>query len=56
MSNTTEITAVAEAMNRMAGLLADRIGVIERQRNEAEAVLTSKSPDAAIRTEILPRL
>lgn len=41
VANTTEIAAVAEAMNHMAHQLGDRIGTIESQRNELEAVLSS---------------
>ncbi|MFH2051643.1 MAG: ATP-binding protein [bacterium] len=41
ISSTTEIAAVAEAMNAMAEQLGERIATIENQRNELEAVLTS---------------
>ncbi len=41
VADTTEIAAVAEAMNHMARQLGDRIGTIESQRNELEAVLSS---------------
>jgi two-component system phosphate regulon sensor histidine kinase PhoR len=40
-SNTAEVSALAEAMNRMAEQLDDRIRDIERRRNESEAVLSS---------------
>ncbi|MBN2288708.1 MAG: PAS domain-containing protein, partial [Candidatus Glassbacteria bacterium] len=36
---TLEVAALAEAMNRMAGRLDDRIRTVERQRNELEALL-----------------
>ncbi|MCB1183056.1 HAMP domain-containing protein [bacterium] len=38
---TAEIAAVAEAMNRMAGQLAERFATIVKQRNESDAVLSS---------------
>jgi two-component system, OmpR family, phosphate regulon sensor histidine kinase PhoR len=38
---SAEMSAVAEAMNRMAVQLEERIGTTESQRNELEAVLTS---------------
>ena len=41
VADTTEIAAVAEAMNHMAGQLGDRIETIEGQRNELESVLSS---------------
>jgi two-component system phosphate regulon sensor histidine kinase PhoR len=41
VADTTEIAAVAEAMNHMARQLGDRIGTIESQRNELESVLSS---------------
>ncbi|MBX7259469.1 MAG: cell wall metabolism sensor histidine kinase WalK [Candidatus Hydrogenedentes bacterium] len=39
--NTTELGQLAEAMNHMALQLQERIGTVERQRNELEAVLSS---------------
>ncbi|OQW96158.1 MAG: hypothetical protein BWK77_06125 [Verrucomicrobia bacterium A1] len=41
VSNAREIAAVAEAMNRMAAQLCDRIGAIETQRSELETLLAS---------------
>ncbi|MDX2473940.1 MAG: ATP-binding protein [Candidatus Krumholzibacteria bacterium] len=41
VADTTEIARVAEAMNLMAGQLAERFTTIEEQRNESEAVLSS---------------
>jgi two-component system phosphate regulon sensor histidine kinase PhoR len=41
VADTTEIAAVAEAMNNMAHQLGDRIRTIETQRNELQAVLAS---------------
>jgi len=41
VGGSSEIAAVAEAMNRMAIQLGERIGTIDRQRREMEAVLTS---------------
>jgi two-component system phosphate regulon sensor histidine kinase PhoR len=41
VAETTEISRVAEAMNRMAAQLADRFATIDKQRNENEAVLSS---------------
>ena len=41
VAGSSEIGAVAEAMNRMARQLGDRIDTIESQRNEMEAVLGS---------------
>ena len=38
---TTELGQLAEAMNHMASQLQERIGTVERQRNELEAVLSS---------------
>ena len=40
-AETDEISALAEAMNRMANQLGERIATIERQRGELEAVLSS---------------
>jgi len=40
-ADTTEIAAVAEAMNHMAHQLGDRIGTIDSQRKEMKAVLSS---------------
>jgi two-component system phosphate regulon sensor histidine kinase PhoR len=39
--DTEEIGALTDTMNEMAAQLADRIGTIEKQRNEYEAVLGS---------------
>ena len=39
--DSQETGALAEAMNEMAAQLADRIGALERQRNEQQAVLSS---------------
>jgi two-component system phosphate regulon sensor histidine kinase PhoR len=39
--DTEEIGALADTLNAMAAQLADRIGTIEKQRNEYEAVLGS---------------
>jgi two-component system phosphate regulon sensor histidine kinase PhoR len=41
VSNAREIAAVAEAMNRMAAQLCERIGAIETQRSELETLLAS---------------
>ncbi len=41
ISPVTEIGGVAEAMNRMAAQLAERLSTVLRQRNEQEAVLAS---------------
>lgn len=41
VANAREIAAVAEAMNRMAAQLRDRIGAIETQRGELETLLAS---------------
>ena len=41
LSDSVEINSVAESLNRMAAQLADRIGTIEKQRNELEAYMTS---------------
>ncbi len=41
LSNTREISALAEAMNQMAIQLDERIRFIQQQRNEHEAILSS---------------
>ena len=41
VADTTEIAAVADAMNHMARQLGDRIGTIDSQRKELKAVLSS---------------
>lgn len=41
VAETVEIAAVAEAMNRMANQLGERLATVEHQRGELEAVLTS---------------
>ncbi|MFA5517170.1 MAG: ATP-binding protein [Desulfuromonadales bacterium] len=41
VGGSEEVGALAEAMNRMAGQLDERLRVVLRQRNEQEAVLTS---------------
>jgi len=41
VADTTEIAAVADAMNHMASQLGDRIDIIENQRQELTAVLSS---------------
>ncbi len=41
VTGAEEVAGLAEALNRMAGQLDDRLGTVVRQRNEQEAVLAS---------------